>query len=136
MASDRFSVYNHLHLERRQIFWAHVIRDLTANAERPGASAEFGAELLELQRKLFAHWHRSKEGTIDWPNLQPACGPSGRAPGGRRRIGDGLDPFGERFRPMDVGQFGGDRAGPGFWVEAVDEAVRHARARGGPSARV
>ncbi len=73
--SDRFSVYNHLPLERRQICWAHVIRDLIAIAEHPGASAEFGAELLELQWKLFAHWHGYKEGTIDWPNLQQACGP-------------------------------------------------------------
>lgn len=62
-------------LERRQICWAHVIRDLTAIAERPGASAEFGAELLELQRQLFAHWHRYKEGAIDWPSLQQACVP-------------------------------------------------------------
>jgi len=75
VVSDRFSVYNHLPLERRQICWAHVIRDLTAIAERPGASAEFGAELLELQWKLFAHWHGYKEGTIDWSNLQQACGP-------------------------------------------------------------
>jgi transposase len=75
VVSDRFSVYNHLPLERRQICWAHVIRDLTAIAERPGASAEFGAELLELQRQLFAHWHRYKEGTIDWPTLQQACEP-------------------------------------------------------------
>ena len=46
VVSDRFSDYNHLPLEPRQICWAHVIRDLTAIAERPGASAEFGAELL------------------------------------------------------------------------------------------
>jgi transposase len=75
VVSDRFSVYNHLPLERRQICWAHVIRDLTAIAERPGASAEFGAELLKLQRQLFAHWHRYKEGAIDWPSLQQACVP-------------------------------------------------------------
>ena len=45
--SDRLSVYNHLPLERRQICWAHMIRYLTAIAERPGASAEFGAELQQ-----------------------------------------------------------------------------------------
>jgi transposase len=75
VVSDRFSAYNHLPLNQRQLCWAHVIRDLTAIAERPGASAEFGAELLELQWKLFAHWHGYKEGTIDWPTLQQACGP-------------------------------------------------------------
>jgi len=34
-------------------------------AERPGASAEFGMELLDLQQELFALWYRYKNGTID-----------------------------------------------------------------------
>jgi hypothetical protein len=62
-------------LELRQLCWAHVIRDLTAIAERSGASGEIGAELLALQQQLFAQWHRYKDGTIDWPTLQQACGP-------------------------------------------------------------
>ena len=53
VVSDRFSAYNHLPIQQRQLCWAHVIRDLVAIAERPGASAEFGAQLLELQQKLF-----------------------------------------------------------------------------------
>lgn len=56
---DRFSAYNHLPTHQRQLCWADVIRDLTAIAERPGASAEFGAELLGLQQQLFAQWHQS-----------------------------------------------------------------------------
>jgi transposase len=75
VVSDRFSVYNYFPLEQRQLCWAHVIRDLTAIAERSGASAEIGAELLALQQQLFAQWHRYKDGTIDWPTLQQACGP-------------------------------------------------------------
>jgi len=43
---DRFSAYNHLPTQQRQLCWAHLIRDLTAIAERPGASAEFDAQLL------------------------------------------------------------------------------------------
>ena len=45
------------------------MRDLTASAERPGASAEYGAELLDLQQ-LLDHWRRYKDGTIDWLALQ------------------------------------------------------------------
>jgi transposase len=75
VVSDRFSAYNHLPLEQRQLCWAHLIRDLTAIAERPGASAEFGAELLDLQRQLFDHWHRYKDGKINWPGLQQRCQP-------------------------------------------------------------
>ena len=75
VVSDRFSAYNHLPSQQRQLCWAHLIRDLAAIAERPGASAEFGAELLDLQRQLFDHWHRYKDGTIDWSVLQHRCRP-------------------------------------------------------------
>ncbi|MEY4358864.1 MAG: hypothetical protein RLZZ631_350 [Cyanobacteriota bacterium] len=73
VVSDRFSAYNHLPTQQRQLCWGHLSRDLTAIAERPGASAEFGAQLLELQRQLFGHWHRYRDGTIDWPALQQRC---------------------------------------------------------------
>jgi transposase len=75
VVSDRFSAYNHLPLEQRQLCWAHLIRDLTAIAERPGASAEFGAQLLDLQRQVFDHWHLYRVGTIGWPALQQSCRP-------------------------------------------------------------
>ena len=39
VVSDRFSAYNHLPSQQRQLCWAHLIRDLNAIAERPGASA-------------------------------------------------------------------------------------------------
>jgi hypothetical protein len=57
------------------VCWAHLIRDLTAIAERPGASTQFGAELLGLQQQLFGHWYHYKDGTIDWPSLQQSCQP-------------------------------------------------------------
>ena len=72
---DRFSAYNHLPVMQRQVYWAHLIRDLVAIAERPGASAEFGAKLLGLKQQLFGHWHRYKDGSIDWPGLQQNCAP-------------------------------------------------------------
>jgi len=75
VVSDRFSAYSHLPTQQRQLCWAHLIRDLVAIAERPGASAKFGAELLGLQQQLFGHWHRYKDGTIDWPALQQSCRP-------------------------------------------------------------
>ena len=75
VVSDRFSAYNHLPTQQRQLCWAHLIHDRVAIAERSGASAEFGAQLLELQRQLFGHWHRYKDGTIDWPGLQDSNRP-------------------------------------------------------------
>ena len=43
VVSDRFSADNHLPTNQRQLCWAHLIRDLTAIAERSGANAMFGA---------------------------------------------------------------------------------------------
>ena len=67
--SDRFSAYNHQppqplqQRQQRQLCWAHRIRDLADIAERPGASAEFGAKLLGLHQQLFGHLHNYKQGT-------------------------------------------------------------------------
>lgn len=38
LISDRYSAYNWLDVEQRQVCWAHLKRDLTAIAERSGAS--------------------------------------------------------------------------------------------------
>ena len=75
VVSDRFSAYNHLPTPQRQLCWAHLIRDLRAIAERSGASAVYGKQLVDLQQLLFVHWHAYKSGTIDWPALQQRTGP-------------------------------------------------------------
>jgi hypothetical protein len=75
VVSDRFSAYNHLPLEQRQLCWSHLIRDLSAMAERSGVSGEIGHALLELQRQLFEHWHQWRDGRIPWLQLQESCGP-------------------------------------------------------------
>ncbi len=67
VVSDRFSAYNHLPVEQRQLCWAHLIRDLTAMAEHQGASGEIGLELLAFQQRLFEQWHHWRDGTIEWP---------------------------------------------------------------------
>ncbi|MCS5700061.1 transposase [Cyanobium sp. FGCU-52] len=54
VVSDCFSAHNNLPTQQRQLCWAHVIRDLTAISERPGATAELGMELLDLPQQLFA----------------------------------------------------------------------------------
>jgi transposase len=75
VVSDGFSAYNHLPTQQRQLCWTHLIRDLTAIAERSGANAVFGAQLLGLQRQLFEQWHRYRDGTISWPVLQHSSQP-------------------------------------------------------------
>jgi len=64
-----------LHLRQRLHAMDTAPAGISEIAERPGASAGFGAQLLGLQQQLSDHWHRYKAGTIDWPSLQQACGP-------------------------------------------------------------
>ena len=64
IGSDRYSAYNHLELQRRQLCWAHLKRDFTRIAERAGISGELGLALLEQQRLLFEQWYRVRDGTL------------------------------------------------------------------------
>jgi transposase len=62
--SDRYSSYNWLEVEQRQVCWAHLKRDLTAIAERSGVSQMIGLALLKRQQRLFRWWHRVRDGTM------------------------------------------------------------------------
>lgn len=64
LTSDRCSAYTWIALEQWQPCWAHLKRDLTAMAERSGASHEIGDALLRRQKRLFRWWHRVRDGTL------------------------------------------------------------------------
>jgi hypothetical protein len=64
VSSDRFSAYNGLNLEGRQLCWAHLKRDFTRIAQRTGVSGEFGRALLEQQKLLFEVWYQVRDGTL------------------------------------------------------------------------
>jgi transposase len=70
--SDRYSSYNWLEVEQRQVCWAHLKRDLTAIAERGGVSQAIGAALLKRQQRLFRWWHRVRDGTISRADFELA----------------------------------------------------------------
>jgi transposase len=97
VVSDRFSAYGWLPLAQRQICWAHLRRDLTAIAERHGASGEIGRELLEQQKQLFHQLHQWRDGEIDHMQLQQHCGPI------RRQFEDTLQ------RVSDLGFVAGEK---------------------------
>jgi hypothetical protein len=75
VVSDRFSAYNHLPTHQLQMCWAHLIRDLTAIAERTGANGEIGLKLLAMQQQLLGQWHQWRSAAINWPQLQQRCQP-------------------------------------------------------------
>lgn len=64
LGSDRWGAYNDWKLRRRQICWAHLIRDFVGFSERGEGSAEIGKLLLLQTEKMFELWHRVRDGTL------------------------------------------------------------------------
>jgi transposase len=69
VGSDRWSVYSRFPAERRALCYAHLKRDFQALVDRGGAAEATGRwGLAELER-LFALWHRFREGEFDRKTL-------------------------------------------------------------------
>lgn len=74
LGSDRWAVYNEWELRKRQICWAHLLRDFVGFSERRG-SAEIGTLLLAQARKMFELWRRVRDGTLERSSFQVYLSP-------------------------------------------------------------
>ena len=68
--SDRWSAYQRLDVYRRQLCWAHLIRDFQALVDRGGPSQIFGNALLCLAEDVFTWWYRVRDGTLRRSSLR------------------------------------------------------------------
>lgn len=75
LVSDRWSAYNRVDVLRRQLCWAHLIRDFTKISERPGRSAAIGNAILEYAKRMFELWHRVRDGPMSRADFQAAMVP-------------------------------------------------------------
>jgi len=64
LVSDRYGAYAWVDAQRRQLCWAHLLRDFTKMAERSGASSRIGDDLLMLAGHMFGFWYRVRDGTL------------------------------------------------------------------------
>jgi transposase len=64
LVTDRWSAYTWYPAWRRQVCWAHLLRDIAAMSERGGRSREIGEALQVQARQMFQWWHRVREGTL------------------------------------------------------------------------
>ena len=62
LVSDRWGGYGWVPVRRRQLCWAHLLRDLKKIAERGGRSEEIGNAILEYVYKMFSLWHLHRQG--------------------------------------------------------------------------
>lgn len=64
LTTDRYGAYGWVLLGVRQVCWAHLLREFARIEERGGESARIGAALLASAGRLFALWHRVRDGTL------------------------------------------------------------------------
>lgn len=64
LITDRWTGYGGWPLDRRQLCWAHLIREFQKIADRGGESQVIGEGLLAQSRKLFEWWGRIRDGTL------------------------------------------------------------------------
>jgi transposase len=64
LVTDRLSAYNWYPTWRRQLCWAHLLRDIEAMIERGGPSQAIGEALRAQARQMFQWWHRVHDGTL------------------------------------------------------------------------
>jgi transposase len=62
VCSDRWSVYDRVPAERRQVCWAHLKRDFQKIVDRGGPSVGVGREGRKIVHKVFAAWHTFQAG--------------------------------------------------------------------------
>jgi transposase len=64
VGSDRWSAYGRLPLYRRQLCWAHLLRDFQALVDLGGTAKRYGEELLALAEDVFHYWQRVRDRTM------------------------------------------------------------------------
>jgi len=89
LVSDRWSAYNWVDTSRRQLCWAHLLRDFTKISERRGASKTIGDALLGHARKMFSLWHQVRDGPLTRADFQAKMVPIRQAI--ENLIGEGVD---------------------------------------------
>lgn len=70
LVSDRWSGYHWVDLARRQLCWAHLIRDFQKLADSHGKVVAIGKALGEQAKLLFHAWHQVRDGTWTRAQLQ------------------------------------------------------------------
>jgi transposase len=75
LVSDRWSAYSFIDAVRRQLCWAHLLRDFEWIAEFGAEATATGKALVEQTKLMFRWWHELKEGRLARSGFQERMGP-------------------------------------------------------------
>lgn len=79
LVSDRWSGYNWVDVHRRQLCWAHLIRQFVGFQDHGGKARRYGAALETLSKEMFGLWFRVRDGTVSRAEFQLQMKPIERA---------------------------------------------------------
>jgi transposase len=75
LITDRFSVYRIHSIRKRQLCWAHLLRNFRGLEERGGRAQGLGVAGQRIVKAVFREWYRFREGEITRRGLQRVLKP-------------------------------------------------------------
>jgi len=75
LISDRWSAYNWIPVEQRQLCWAHLSRHFKGFADCGEQARRLGIDLLICCKTMFDQWHRVRDGTLRRADFQQLMEP-------------------------------------------------------------
>ena len=69
LVSDRWSAYNFVDTAKRQLCWAHIIRDFRAFSAYGQEAKALSEKLESLAAVMFHYWHQVRDGTLSRPDF-------------------------------------------------------------------
>jgi transposase len=119
LCSDRWRVYDHWDLLRRQLCWAHLKRNWEKQVERGGAAKKLGQACLRVQRQVFELWHLFRGGGCTRAELKDRMSPL------TEELHDILLDAGSRSRDRRLVRFCARLldAYPAMWTFVTEEGV-------------
>ena len=75
LGSDRFSVYRAHDLRKRQLCWAHLLRNFRGLEEAGGKARSLGRGGQKLVKAVFKEWYRLREGELTRRGLRRRLAP-------------------------------------------------------------
>lgn len=118
LITDRWRAYDSHPLGRRQLCWAHLVRDFRALEERAGAALPMGRWGGRECERIFALFGRHRDGEITYPELQhQLCPLQARF---RRMLTEGMASEDKKARALAKDLL---RLWPALWTFARVEGV-------------
>lgn len=75
LGSDRFSVYRAQPIRKRQLCWAHLLRNFRGLEERGGKAGSLGVAGQRIVEAVFKEWYRFRDGQLTRERLRRRLAP-------------------------------------------------------------